>query len=154
MKKIFLLLLASLFLFTACNSANTGYDNMVNDAIDTLTETWSKMNDDEQFTHLNKIKITNTKVIEIKSDTEIEMFKDVEYIIEFSILSNYYPSDVDNMINIGMNDTVVFYKDGTKETYPKNLLTKYAQKYYDFSMPMVEKISDLNSTYNKTITLD
>lgn len=91
--------------------------------------------------------IKNTRVIEI-GDTDIELFKDIDYIVEFVLFTDYFGS-APYYSSIGISDTVVVYSDGTMEVPNMNLLTAYRSRYYstDFS-DIIKKVYDCKDKYN------
>lgn len=106
MKKIcksILVFMSILLILSASGCADThngdgviGTDKRVEKAVEVLTDCWSEQYDD-YGTKDKYLKIINTKVINIKDNIDGEkifnqddLFKDVEYIVEFELLSNYF----------------------------------------------------------------
>ncbi len=155
MKKVLLIFLALCFFsLSACNCTNTGYNNIVELAISDLEDFWEdyyKGVDAEQNTF--ELSIKNTRVINIINNNDIKDFEDIDLIIEFTILTDYYLTNNKYLVNPGYCDSVVVYKDGRREISARSPIQHYMMKYYDATFPMIEKVTDLGSDFNKDITI-
>ena len=90
--------------------------------------------------------IKNTRVITIK-ENEIELFKDVDYIIEYELYTDYMGS-APYYENCGVKNNVVVYKNGTMDV-TNSLIRMYRSKTYqtDYS-GFIEAIDDYQGQYN------
>lgn len=125
------------------------YDEYINTAITKVKQMWQIQYSSNDGEHLE---IKNTRIISIKSN-QIEEFKDIKYIVEFVLFTEYYhvaPYYYDESIY----DAVVFYQNGDSEVVENNPFKAYRSKYYinDFS-EIIREICDLGSKYNDTFKL-
>ena len=91
--------------------------------------------------------IKNTRVVNIK-ENNTEEFKNIDYIVEFILYTDYYGSAPYYQI-VGIDDTVVVHKDGTMEVQRMNLINNYRAMHYsnDFS-DFIKSIDDYGDKYN------
>ncbi|MBE7049421.1 MAG: hypothetical protein E7394_01445 [Ruminococcaceae bacterium] len=97
MKKVFLVLFCFMFLFvfSGCHKEEPdAKDKRVLDAIEILCDHWDKSYEDSDIDD-KYVEITNTQIINIKDkiDKDVskrEIFEDVDYIVEFDIISNLF----------------------------------------------------------------
>ena len=135
---------------------NTEYDALVKEALGSLRKAWKDMAREDKYMNTPHVNVRDTRIIKIsenpvRKDTaeekEVEELRDVEYIIEFLLYSNYisdtYP------LNVGICDSVTVYKNGEMEAPKKNLLTLVRAKYYisDFS-GIIDEIIYLGDAYD------
>jgi len=157
-KSFFLLTLVACLMLTGCNgreNANKS-DKRVLNAINVLEEHWDKVY--EQNDIENKyLEIINTRIINIKSNINSEevygkedIFNNIDYIVEFELISNYYNTEP-YFCNAYVNNWVVVYKDGTSEV-SRNLFNIYRATTYstDFS-PIIESIEDFHGDYDQAL---
>ena len=108
-----------------------------------------------------KVEIAHTRVILMKDSPTFESelyekmynnhFKDVEYIVEFTVLTDY-PSNYGYIISGVPTYQVVFYKDGTTKAYGNVSVFKIVSAQYythDFSW-IIDKTVNFGSEYNAT----
>ena len=164
MKKIFAFILALCLVFcmaacgkteddskavsSAASEGNSQYDDLAKKAVSILETEWKNEYSEEINTPRDgHFEIKNTRVIEIK-ETDIEEFKDVDYVIEFVLFTDYYGS-APYYSSTGINSTVVAYSDGRMEVVSKTPFTVYMQVHYstDYS-GIIEKVTDCGSQYN------
>lgn len=130
-------------------------DEMAEKAIELLTEAWEDVyGEREDFINFDKIIIIkNTRIIKIKNN-DSEIFKDVEYVMEFDVLNDYYGS-APYYVSYGPR-FVMFYKNGKAEVYsgadPFNRETSIT--YDIFLKHIVDEVVDLEDRYNQTIEID
>ena len=164
--KKFLLFTISLILILViigCSSTvndsidDIGSDKRVSDAIETISEFWGNHYDEYEFED-KYLKIINTRIINIKNNISEDvhrgdMFEDIDYIVEFELLSNYY-NTAPYYVNIGINNCVTVHKDGTVDIQ-KSPLDLYRSRTFstDFS-PIIESIEDFESQYNQVIKFE
>ncbi len=131
-------------------------DAMAKEAIELLTEKWEEIYEDNDIFDIETDKIIiikNTRLIKIK-DNDSEIFKDVDYVMEFILLSDYY-GVAPYYMNIGIENFVLFYKDGTAEVYKTDPFLYHASRTYDYNFDeFVDKVTDLDDRYNRTIKID
>ena len=81
------------------------------------------------------------------------MFGDIEYIVEFTLLSDYYGS-YPYYQNIGNYDTVVFYEDGSIDIPTNNLFRTYSSRTYSYDYSdFIADIMDCGASYNGVLNL-
>ena len=141
------------------NDTATSEDERVLDAINILKQQWEK--DYNEFNIEDKyLEIVNTTIINIKDHIDPEetydygyLFEDVDYIVEFELLSNFMETSP-YYNNIGTFNCVIVYKDGTSEV-SKNLLNHYKSTTYsaDFS-PIIESVECFHGEYDQVLDLD
>ena len=141
------------------NDTATSEDERVLDAINILKQQWEK--DYNEFNIEDKyLEIVNTTIINIKDHIDPEetydygyLFEDVDYIVEFELLSNFMETSP-YYNNIGTFNCVIVYKDGTSEV-SKNLLNQYKSTTYsaDFS-PIIESVECFHGEYDQVLDLD
>ena len=110
------------------------------------------------------LEIKNTRIITIKDEPTggaLEAadkmaqadFGEIEYIVEFMLLSDYFGTGPAYYVNAAVNDHVVFYTDGSIAV-TKNLLNHFRARTFsnDFT-GIVEETADLGAAYNETCYL-
>lgn len=157
MKKAFSLILAfALCLCLAACSDSSESNDYADKAVDALKEEWtkiyreSKLEIDDWY-----LEIKNTRVITIK-DNDDEHFKNIEAIVKFDLLANYYNQKPAHFYsNPYFNDNVIFYKDGKAEVYSRNYFEMLRLRSYnnDFS-GVIDRIEDLGTAYNAVYHLE
>lgn len=153
---ILILCLSVVILGGACKPSNEKqYDELVNNSISEIKSFWgNKYNETDVTNRKNDIFIVNTRLIIIDKNTDIEEFRNIEYIIEFTIYSDYLGTDGKYYRNIGRCDSVAVYKDKTFIVCDSNLISNYEMKHYDFTYPMILDVVDFGAQYNQRIILD
>lgn len=145
MKKLcsLLLVLCLTFSLSACG---TDKNDIVSKAVSVLENHWEDLYEDSKVETDGHFEIKNTRVVNIK-ENNTEEFKNIDYIVEFILYTDYYGS-APYYQNVGIDDTVVVHKDGTMEVQ-KNLINLYRSKYYsnDFS-DFIKSIDDYGDKYN------
>lgn len=145
--------------FTACGKQDTEsagtnkeipkHHEIVTEATEQLKKYWKQEYQDTKHNNTDGyFEIKNTRVITIK-ENEIELFKDVAYIIEYELYTDYMGS-APYYENCGVNNNVVVYKNGTMDV-ASNLIRLYRSKTYqtDYS-GFIEAIDDYHGQYNCT----
>ncbi len=145
MKRISAILLV-LILTWGLSACNSNDNDMVSKAINELKNHWEKMYDKTNVDTDGYFEIKNTRVVNIKENNTDE-FKDVNYIVEVVLYTDYFGSAPYYQV-VGIDDTVVVFKDGSMEVQ-SNLINRYRSKYYsnDFS-DFIESIYDYSDKYN------
>jgi len=152
MKRILILILVIglIFSFSACKNEDLEEkiikDKDVLRAIDLIKENWVQIYDEDSKTD-GYFEIKNTRIINIK-DNNVDMFKNVDRIVEFEIYSDYFGS-APYYSDVGINDSVTIYKDGTFEVNRQNPINLYRGYYFisDYS-DFIGSIEDYDSLYN------
>lgn len=144
MKRISIILLV--LMLVGLSACSNNKNDMVSKAIDELKNHWEEMYDEANVDTDRHFEIKNTRVINIK-ENDTDEFKNIDYIIEFVLYTDYFGSAPYYQI-VGIDDTVVVYKDGTMEVQ-RNLINKYRAMHYsnDFS-DFIESIDDYSDKYN------
>ena len=153
MKKLLCFLISIILVISLVSCGNSGagindpissYDGIVKDAIGALKTEWkdiySKYDTDGHF------EIKNTRVIEIK-DNDISIFKDVKYVVEFILYTDYYGA-APYYYDIGTSDVVIIYKDGKIEV-TGDIFNRYSKSVYSYDYTdIIENIADCGAKYN------
>lgn len=165
---IVLLIISLVVSLTACSNNGksdkkkkqaSNYDKYVAKAIDMVNKEWEEIykkysSSDDATKFDNTVNIINTRVIGIKENSN-KYFKDVDRVVEFEILSDYFGS-APYYLNIHNYDTVVFYKNGDKKIF--NIFRDYSAKTYKYDyFDVIDEVVDLGTAYNtetKTDDLD
>ncbi len=153
MKKVcsLLLVLCLAFSFFACDNDNS-QNELVNNAIKELKSEWKNIYDKTMLETDRYFEIKNTRVITIK-ETDIEEFKDVKYIVEFVLYTDYFGSAPYHS-NYRISNSVIVYNNGDMKVPRKDLLEDYSIKNYiwDYSN-IIDNVKDYGDKYNCVETL-
>jgi len=170
MKKIlissFTLICLTVSLCLSLSSCTTHkYDKEVKESIKMLSEEWEESDifDIKNDSSKKEIKIINTQVILVDSSPEFEdsrsktvyneYFKDIEMIISFEILADFYGDDENYLTFPPLCNEVIFYKDGSKEVSNHYLWEVGSEMYYHDFSDFIECI-DLGDRFDRTVKLD
>ena len=135
-------------------------DKRVLNAINVLQEHWESVYEEYDTIKDKHLEIINTRIINIKSKInseevsgEEDLFNQIDYVVEFELLSNYYDTSP-FFFNAYVDNWVVVYKDGTSKV-SRNLLNIYRATTYssDFS-PIIESIEEFNSRYDQVLEIE
>lgn len=125
------------------------YDSVIKEAIDALKDEWK--NHYEEHNGDGYFEIKNTRVIEIK-DNDISVFKDVKYIVEFILFTDYYGS-APYYSEAVVSNVAVIYKNGNTEI-TGDLFRRYSSATYSYDYSnIIKNIVDCGSKYNVKETL-
>ena len=94
--------------------------------------------------------IKNTRVFTIR-ETDVEEFRDVAYIVEFMLFTDYYGLAPYYRNVTGLDSSVVVYRSGKMEV--RELLNQYIAKYYvgNYSqLSFIESIQDYGDRFDCT----
>lgn len=172
MKKFKCFGLALLFVLVgivgACNGnkegetvANHKEDKRVTEAIEVLSNGWKEVYANAEFvTSDHYLEIINTRIINIKENIDPkqvheknDLFDDLDYIVEFELMSNYWGSSP-YYPNVCLYGNVVKKKDGTAEVIQYSLLNSYRASVYDTDFsPIIESIENFHGEYDGVIEL-
>ena len=154
---IILALIAAMFSFAACgNQENTNvnanadalkHHEIITDAVKLMQKHWQESYKNSKYDNSDGyFEIKNTRVVTVK-DNDLDMFKDIAYIIEFELFTDYMCS-APYYENVGINDNVVIYKNGEMKVESK-LIQLYRGRTFqsDFS-DFIEASDDYNGQYN------
>ncbi len=139
----FLLVLTLAFCLSACGASE---NDRISTAVIKLKNHWEDVYNNSKVDTDGYFEIKNTRVINIK-DNNTEEFKDIDYIVEFVLYTDYFGSAPYYQI-AGIDDTVVVYKGGKMEIQ-SNLINRYRTRHYtsDFS-EFIKSIDDYGNKYN------
>jgi len=153
--------LAFMFCLTSCNNdkslqnkknedvinGESVKDELIEDAIKELKSEWEDIYDKMKLETDRYFEIKNTRVIKIKK-TDIEEFKDVKYIIEFVLYTDYFGSAPYHS-NYRVSNSVIVYNNGDMKVPKKDLLEDYSIKNYiwDYSN-IIDNVKDYDDKYN------
>jgi len=147
MKKILPVILCLLFVFALTSCGKDEHKEMVEEAVEELRSEWEDIYDESKNKTDGYFEIKNTRVIELKN-TKVEAFKDIDYIIEFVLYTDYYGLSPYYLM-AGVSDSVIVYEDGDMEVSKTHLLYQYFKMFYvsDYS-EFVKDIIDYGDKYN------
>ncbi len=148
MKKAISILLALILAVSLC-SCSLGKDKRVTAAIDTLKEFWTEEYSRDYYKEIGSdghFEIKNTRIIEIK-ENNTAMFKDVDYIVEFVLFTDYYGGSL-YYESTPMYNSVIVYKNGTSKV-DSDYVSRYRNTNLsnDYSA-FIESIDDFGDKYN------
>ena len=142
-------------------------DERVLNAIEELKDYWKNYYDEKGIKD-TYLEITNTQIINIKDELTVDekykeraesLFGEIDYIVEFGLLSNALDFHSENSsefyFNYLINNCIVVYKDGKIEVAETHLLNAYRSMTYstDFS-GIIESIENVHGEYDQVIKLD
>ena len=144
--------------FTACGKQDTEsagtnkeipkHHEIVIEATAQLMEYWKQSYKESGVETDGYFEIKNTRVITIK-ENKIELFKDVAYIIEYELYTDYMGC-APYYENCGVNNNVVVYKNGTMDVV-NNLIRLYRNTFFQTDYAgFIEAIDDYHGQYNCT----
>ena len=154
MKRIIVLFVSILLIFNlvSCSDMNKNdinnhistYDSIVKDAIKELRNEWKEIYNKSENDGYFEIK--NTRVIEIK-DNDISIFKDVKYVVEFILFTDYYGS-APYYSEAVVSNVAVIYKNGNAEI-TGDLFRRYSSATYSYDYSdIIKNIVDCGGKYN------
>lgn len=139
-------------------------DAIVLQAIEALKDYWTQDYQKNGFQSGGYLEIKNTRIFTIHDEPTggaleaadkiaLADFGEVEYVVEFMLLSDYYGTGPVYYLNAAAYDHVVFYTDGTTKV-TINPFNMFRGKSYsnDFS-GIIEDVQDLGGAYNDTYSL-
>ena len=169
MKRILAILLALLlccvaFAQPAEPEISEEHNALVLQAVEALKAHWLQDYQKNQPGGEGYLEIKNTRIFTIKDEPtggSVEAldkmaqadFGEIEYIVEFMLLSDYFGTGPAYYVNACINDHVVFYADGSIAV-SKNLFNHFRAKTFsnDFA-GIIEETHDLGAAYNETCCL-
>lgn len=152
---ICLLTIIIAFSFIGCsdNNKGEGTDTRVLEAIEMVGNKWT-----ENYNAFHKgedkhLEIVNTRVINIKDEvnTTVEYLKDLDYVVEFVILTNEQDM-APHYVASDMNNSVYVYKNGDKKVYG-SLFESSFMTGEEFSA-IIDSVEDSGSQYNRVIEIN
>lgn len=161
--QLFLVVCILLVSFCACNyqfdqetdkeMPSKWQTQMVETAIEKITETWKTQYEKDKLTTDPVVLITNTRIIKIDSETAVKEFQNVEYMVEFLLYTDYFGSSP-YYSNVNIYDSVVFYRDDSVEVPYQNILNVYGNKVYRYRYDgIVQRVYDLGGYYDQEIKI-
>ena len=158
MKRFLTAILAVMFCvvaLTACSDGATK-DERVDKAITALKEYWTGYYAEMSETELDRangdwyLEIKNTRLVEL-GEVEKDTLKDVEYVVEFMIYTNFYGA-APYYTAMDVRDTVLIYKDGTVEAGTTIGIPQYIAMHYE--APPIDAVHDYGTQYNAVYHLE
>lgn len=152
MKKKLLLLLTLVLAFSLSACQKKTSNPIVEDAINELTDAWGGIYDRFSVIDDRHLEITNTQVIKIKESVDEEMFENIEYVVQFELLSNYFGSG-EPYKNVKQSDCVLVYKDGSMEV-SNDIFNIYRARTFntDFS-DIIEESTNYSDAFNQELKI-
>lgn len=154
---ICLLVIAS---FVGCSNSQTeeqkeiGSDERVLEAIEIISARWSEVYEESKLNIEDKhLEIINTKIINIKPNNDSK-FEGLDYIVEFSLESNYFNS-APYYSNIGSRYSLVaVYTNGKREILTTNPFQLYINQNgpTDFQ-DIIESVENFHGEYDQILKL-
>ncbi len=127
------------------------YEPYVTTAKKAVITEWKKLLESNKIKNDGYIEIVSTRVIKLAKNKN-DYFKNVDYVVEFILRSDYYGS-APYYFNVNMYDNVVFYKDGTCKVtsgFFRTYLAEPKTKTADFDT-VIEKIAELGDAFNEAV---
>lgn len=159
-------LILSLSLLTACQEDAPKVENndtvaisqsertMIEQAIDVLANEWEVIAVEDECNN-GYLEIKNTRIVHTDSDAIADALgiKDVEHIVEFIILTDFYGAAPYYYETQYMNN-VVFFADGSTMVVT-NAVQMYSSRTYDAALKNCSfTVLDCNTTFNKVFDLE
>lgn len=150
MKKAISVLLALILTVGLC-SCSLGKDKRVTAAIDILEAFWAEEYSRDYYKEIGSdghFEIKNTRIIQIK-DNNTDMFKDIDYIVEFVLFTDYYGGSL-YYESTSVYNSVIVYTDGRTKVD-----SDYVSRYRNVTLSndysaFIESIDDFGDKYNCT----
>ena len=134
------------------------HNNLVEKGIDALAVKWAEIYAKDNSTN-GYLEIYHTRIFDITPDESDAFFQEldrgleIDYIIEFSLYSDYFASSP-YFHDAAVYDTVLVYKDGTT-TVASNFFQMYSNLTYNYDYSrFLTEIDDLGANYNQIIRLE
>ncbi len=127
------------------------YEPYVTTAKKAVIAEWKKLLKRSKTKNDGYIEIVSTRVIKLAKNKN-DYFKNVDYVVEFILRSDYYGS-APYYFNVNMYDNVVFYKDGTCKVtsgFFRTYLAEPKTKVADFDK-VIEEIAELGDAFNEAV---
>ena len=141
---------------TGSEPADNNWDEPVAQALELIREAWlAQAEQNPDIMPKPYVDIKNTRIIKIAGrpvnvqmdNAPVEELEDIDYIIEFMMLTNYYGDSLP--VNVGICDTVAIHRDGKMEVQKTNLFNAISGKYFMTDLSgVIHEVIDLGSTYN------
>ena len=158
MKKTFAFLLTAVIalLCVACSSKESSANNekkpsaehnaIITKAIEELKDCWKSLYEESTDSADGYFEIKNTRMITIKNN-DIDMFQDMQYIVEFTLYTDYMGT-APYYEDAGIYNTVAVYSDESMDV-TSNLIRAYRNQTYetDYST-FIKEIDDYCGYYN------
>ncbi len=144
------LALAMCFLVAGCNKKVE--NETVDKAAELVAKQWKSIYDESPFTVGNDrhLEIKNTRIVHIK-DTGMEELKDVDYVIDFMLFTNYSGTAPYYTVADFYN-TVTVYKDGTMDC-DLDVFALYTGAYGNDFKNLIESVEDYGDEFNRELTV-
>lgn len=148
MRKVFVLLLAVVLLLPGCDkdTRKTEKNEIAEEAVDVLKDFWEDKYQDADYLEDGYFEIKNTRVIYIQ-ETDIQEFENVSCIVDFVLYTNYLGT-APYYLDVGTNNAVVVYRDGTTEVSHNPILIYRSRTYNNDLSGIVDHIVDYHDQYN------
>lgn len=138
------------------NTTEDTYTDEIEKALDLIREAWQDRADKYPVLMPKPyVNVKNTRIIKIAEDPKseetdnkpLEILTDVDYIIDFMMLTNYYGDSYP--INVEKWDQVIVKQDGSMEAYDGDLLNRISKStgIIDFT-GIIDEIIDLGDAYS------
>lgn len=147
------MVLCLLLCMTACGKDSTveqaggsEHHAMITKAVAAVKDHWRSLYETDGPGTDGHFEIKNTRVITVKKN-EIKLFQNVAYIIEFVIYTDWFGS-APYYENVGRDDTVVVYRDGTMQVKDNQIRAYRSTTYQMDYSGFISKIDDYREQYN------
>ncbi len=148
-------LVLSIAALTGC-SGNMAKNENVDKAITALKDHWTGYYAEMSGSEKDRangdwyLEIKNTRLVEL-GEVENEPLKDVEYVVEFMIYTNFYGT-APYYTDMDVRDTVLIYQDGTVEAGTAMGIPQYIAMHYE--APPIAAVHDYGTQYNAVYHLE
>lgn len=158
MKKLLaavLVLMIGVMTLTAC-SDSAAKDERIDKSVAALKDYWTGYYEEMSESENDRangdwyLEIKNTRLIEL-GEVEKEPLKDVKYVVEFMIYTNFY-GVAPYYSSIDVRNTVLIYKDGTVEASKTKGIPQYIAINYE--APPIAAVHDYGTQYNAIYHLE
>lgn len=152
---IIMVLVSCIAALTGC-SGNAATNENVDKAITALKDYWTGYYAETSETEKDRangdwyLEIKNTRLVEL-GEVENEPLKDVEYVVEFMIYTNFYGT-APYYNGMDVRNTVLIYKDGTVEAGSVSGIPQYIAMHYE--APPIDAVHDYGAQYNAVYHLE
>lgn len=151
-----LVLLICVIAISGCGGNTALKDERVDKAVTALKDYWTGYYAEMSGSEKDRangdwyLEIKNTRLVEL-GEVENEPLKDVKYVVEFMIYTNFY-GVAPYYSNIDVRNTVLIYKDGTVEAGSVSGIPQYIAMHHE--APPIASVHDYGAQYNAVYHLE
>lgn len=154
MKKLlcFALILILCLCTIGCGQGKKIENETIDKAAELVAGKWKGVYDESPFLvgDDRHLEIKNTRIVHIK-DTGMEELKDVDYVIDFLLFTNY-TGTAPYYTAADFYNTVTVYKDGTMDC-DFDVFATYTGEYGNDFKNLIESVEDYGDEFNRELTV-